>query len=86
MVSKPESIEARVFESTTENYIQCLNEIEEYQPDVLGLSCYIFNIEATKQFILKIKQRLPHLRIILGGPEVSYIQIHYLITQLRESL
>ena len=72
MVSKPESIDARVFESTTENYTQCLNEIEEYKPDVLGLSCYIFNIEATKQFILKIKEKLPHLRIILGGPEVSY--------------
>lgn len=72
MVSKPESIHARVFESTTENYAQCLNDIVEYQPDVLGLSCYIFNIEATKEFILKIKERLPHLRIILGGPEVSY--------------
>ena len=72
MVSKPESIHASVFESTTENYAQCLNDIVEYQPDVLGLSCYIFNIEATKEFILKIKERLPHLRIILGGPEVSY--------------
>jgi len=72
MVSKPDSINARVFESTTENYAQCLNDIEEYRPDVLGLSCYIFNIEATKEFIIKIKERLPHLRIILGGPEVSY--------------
>lgn len=72
MVSKPTSIDARVFESTTENYTQCLNDIVEYQADVLGLSCYIFNIEATKQFILKIKERLPNLRIILGGPEVSY--------------
>lgn len=72
MVSKPKSIDAKVFESTTENYEQCLDDIEAYSPDVLGLSCYIFNIEATKEFILKIKERLPHVRIILGGPEVSY--------------
>lgn len=72
MVSKPESIEARVFEATTENYDQCIKDIVEYQADVLGLSCYIFNIEATKQFILKIKEYLPECRIILGGPEVSF--------------
>ena len=72
MVSKPDSISARIFESTTENYEQCLDDLVEYQADVLGLSCYIFNIEATKQFILKIKERLPNCRIILGGPEVTY--------------
>ena len=61
MVSKPESIDARVFESTTESYDPCIKDIVEYQADVLGLSCYIFNIEATKQFILKIKEYLPEL-------------------------
>jgi hypothetical protein len=72
MVSKPESFEARIFEGTTENYEKCLNEIITYHPEVLGLSCYIFNIEATKQFITKIKDNLPNCRIILGGPEVTY--------------
>ena len=45
MISKPESIEARVFEATTENYDPCIKDIVEYQADVLGLSCYIFNID-----------------------------------------
>ncbi len=40
--------------------------------DVYGFSCYIWNIE----FILKIAESLkciiPHIKIVLGGPEVSY--------------
>ena len=72
MVSKPDTIEAQIFEGTTENYEKCLNEIIAYNPDVLGLSCYIFNIEASKRFILNINQVLPNCRIILGGPEVTY--------------
>lgn len=72
MVSKPDSIDAQIFEGTTENYEKCLNEIIAYNPEVLGLSCYIFNIEASKKFILNINQALPNCRIILGGPEVTY--------------
>ena len=34
MVSKPDSISARIFESTTENYEQCLDDLVEYQADV----------------------------------------------------
>lgn len=72
LVSKPESIDAQIFEGTTENYEKCLHEIIAYNPNVLGLSCYIFNIEATKQFIIKLHFALPNCRIILGGPEVTY--------------
>jgi len=72
MVSKPDTIEAQIFEGTTENYEKCLNEIIAYNPDILGLSCYIFNIEASKRFILEVNQVLPNCRIILGGPEVTY--------------
>ncbi len=72
MVSKPDSIEAQIFEGTTENYEKCLHEIIAYNPEVLGLSCYIFNIEASKKFIVDVNQALPNCRIILGGPEVTY--------------
>lgn len=72
MVSKPDTIEAQIFEGTTENYEKCLNEIIAYNPDILGLSCYIFNIEATKRFIQDVNRVLPNCKIILGGPEVTY--------------
>jgi anaerobic magnesium-protoporphyrin IX monomethyl ester cyclase len=72
MVSKPDAIQAQIFESTTQTYDKCLSEIVEYSPDVVGLSCYIFNIEQTKEFILKLNNAYPKCRIILGGPEVTY--------------
>ncbi|WP_058486423.1 B12-binding domain-containing radical SAM protein [Defluviitalea phaphyphila] len=53
-----------------ENYI--LNEIYKLQPDILGFSCYIWNIENILELIKIIKKILPHTIIILGGPEVSY--------------
>lgn len=41
-------------------------------PDVLGFSCYIWNIEETIKIITMIKKIMPNLIIVLGGPEVSY--------------
>ena len=42
------------------------------QYDVIGLSVYIWNAEMTKLWIKMIKAINPHIRILLGGPEVSY--------------
>ncbi len=42
------------------------------RPQVIGFSCYIWNIEATKQLVRLVKDKLPEAMIILGGPEVSY--------------
>lgn len=41
-------------------------------PDVLGFSCYIWNIEETLKLIALLKKVLPETVIVLGGPEVSY--------------
>lgn len=41
-------------------------------PDVIGFSCYIWNIEETIVIVDMLRKVLPHTKIILGGPEVSY--------------
>jgi anaerobic magnesium-protoporphyrin IX monomethyl ester cyclase len=41
-------------------------------PEVLGFSCYIWNMEETVKIISMIKKLKPELPIVLGGPEVSY--------------
>lgn len=41
-------------------------------PDVVGFSCYIWNIEETIVIIRMLRKVLPNVRIVLGGPEVSY--------------
>ena len=42
------------------------------RPDVVGFSCYIWNIEETITVIGMLRKIMPELRIVLGGPEVSY--------------
>jgi radical SAM superfamily enzyme YgiQ (UPF0313 family) len=49
-----------------------LSDIYSEKPDIVGLSCYIWNIDMTLKLAGLLKKVLPKLVIILGGPEVSY--------------
>ncbi len=42
------------------------------QPDVLCVSCYLWNITYTRQIVAEVSKILPRTQIWLGGPEVSY--------------
>lgn len=42
------------------------------KPDVIGFSCYIWNIEETIVVVDMLRKVLPDVKIMLGGPEVSY--------------
>jgi anaerobic magnesium-protoporphyrin IX monomethyl ester cyclase len=42
------------------------------KPDVIGFSCYIWNIEETIIVVDMLRKVLPDVKIMLGGPEVSY--------------
>ena len=42
------------------------------KPNVIGFSCYIWNIEETIKVIQMIKKIDPTIVMIVGGPEVSY--------------
>lgn len=49
-----------------------LDEIVVQSPDVVAFSCYLWNIDYVTRIIRILKQILPELIIVLGGPEVSY--------------
>ncbi|MDD4680054.1 MAG: B12-binding domain-containing radical SAM protein [Clostridia bacterium] len=49
-----------------------ISVLAAHQPDLLGFSCYIWNIRPTLDIIDSIKKVLPECMILLGGPEVSY--------------
>jgi radical SAM superfamily enzyme YgiQ (UPF0313 family) len=49
-----------------------LQEIAKKRPDMIGFSCYIWNISCIRALLLDIKKILPGVHIWLGGPEVSY--------------
>ena len=42
------------------------------EPKILGFGVYIWNVEQTTEVITAIKKIRPEIKIILGGPEVSY--------------
>ena len=49
-----------------------MRDVYERQPDVLCLSCYIWNLKYVEELIREIKKVRPNLKIWTGGPEVSY--------------
>lgn len=48
------------------------NEIIAGKYDVVCFSCYIWNIEKTLHICENLKKAVPEIKIILGGPEVSF--------------
>jgi len=50
-----------------------LYEIQKYNPQVIGFSCYVWNIEKILTLSDKIKKIKRNTKIILGGPQVSPI-------------
>ena len=51
---------------------EILMDIYKQAPDVLCLSCYLWNVTEVGQLIQEIPKILPDTKIWLGGPEVSY--------------
>ncbi len=49
-----------------------VTDLHRRKPDVIGFSCYIWNIEETIQVIKMLKKINPNTVIFVGGPEVSY--------------
>ena len=52
--------------------LEILSDIYTCKADVIGLACYIWNIEASLEIAALIKKVQPHAVVVLGGPEVSY--------------
>ena len=42
------------------------------KPKIIGLGVYIWNVEETARLVAMLKRVAPDVKIILGGPEVSY--------------
>ena len=57
-----------------------LNEIISKKPDLVGFSCYMWNIECCYKLAEDLKNILPNTKILLGGPEIAteYVQnLHF---------
>lgn len=62
-----------IYEATiNDNLDGILEDIMSYEADVVGFSCYLWNIEDVLYISENIKKIKPKTVIVLGGPEVSY--------------
>lgn len=64
--------------SINDNTERIIQSIISEEPDVVGFSCYIWNIEYIERIATLIKLIRKDIIIILGGPEVSYDPRSYL--------
>ena len=51
---------------------QIVEELLALDPEVIGLGIYIWNVVETTQVVRLLKTLRPDIRIVLGGPEVSF--------------
>lgn len=48
-----------------------LGQIVREEPDLVGVSCNIWNIEVARVLVRRLKMICPNLLVVLGGPEVT---------------
>ena len=65
--------EVEIAEYTINHSIQeILSDLFDREPDVVGFSCYLWNIEYVMRLAQDWKKIWPQGKIVVGGPEVSY--------------
>jgi radical SAM superfamily enzyme YgiQ (UPF0313 family) len=69
----PEPVVAcRFFNTTTQSEDAIRGAILEYNPDIIGFSCYSWNMEFHRRLMASIRSRLPGVLMVCGGPEVYF--------------
>lgn len=74
----PKIVEFTIKEPT----LNIVTDLYQEKPDLVGFSCYIWNIEETIHVIRMLRVVSPQTKIVLGGPEVSY-DVHYWLRRLE---
>lgn len=55
----------------TEKIPKLEDQIVAYNPDLLGFSCYMWNVNALCELAKNLRERLPKTNILWGGPEIA---------------
>jgi radical SAM superfamily enzyme YgiQ (UPF0313 family) len=66
--------DVQIFPPSLANQLSDLGIVEailQRQPWMVGFTCYLWNIDRTIWICHQLKQRLPQLQIVLGGPEIT---------------
>lgn len=72
-VARPEDVDVEVKEYTINDDVNdMINYILDNDFDAVGFSTYIWNVNETKAVIAAIRKQNQTIKIVLGGPEVTY--------------
>ncbi len=52
--------------------LQIVEELLAFEPRIIGLGVYIWNVVETTQVVALLKALRPDIKVVLGGPEVSF--------------
>lgn len=65
--------QVEIMELTINHHLEQITErVYSSHPDVIAVSCYIWNIAIVKELLADLALLMPEVPIWLGGPEVSY--------------
>ena len=70
-----EKISVREF-TINDNIDFIINGLCSEKADIIAFSVYIWNVEYVSRLCRLVRKILPEVKIVLGGPEVSYIENH----------
>lgn len=70
----PQIIEYTIKDPT----MNIVSDLYQNKPDIIGFSLYIWNIEESIKVMRMLKQVMPDVKIIAGGPEVTYDSDYWL--------
>ncbi len=73
-IAEAEGIEAELLPNPLMSYgndQSILRFLVDSRPDIVGMSCYLWNVERSLFLARQLKRHLPSCRIVLGGPEIN---------------
>ena len=73
-------LEFTIKESNSSIIDKIISHINSTKINLIGFSCYLWNIEKILDIGFFIKQNFPNIKILLGGPEVGFDEEYYLTT------
>ncbi len=72
-VKSSSNYKASIYEtSINAPYLSIMEQCLDEKPDVIGFSVYIWNSDLVKRLVDDINRIKPSLKIILGGPQITY--------------
>ena len=75
-----DTLEFTIKESNNSIVDTIISRLKIEKIDLIGFSCYLWNIEKILEITFFIKQEFPNIKILLGGPEVGFDEEYYLTT------